>query len=96
MTHYIVQTASAHMPSKVRSPYRRVAILEVADGVECASMISERARDVVRVVETWERLHAGGKVGANNAYARALREAQAKADMLNGLGLGAPVAGDRP
>jgi hypothetical protein len=90
-THYIVQTATAQMPSKVRAPYGRVAVLEVVDGVERVSMISDRAKGVVRVVETWERQHAGGGPGSNDAFRRALCEAMAKADMLNSINSGAPV-----
>ena len=59
MIKFIVQSASASMPSSVKSPYRRVAVLEVNDDLEGpASMISTHSRDVIKVVETWERCHA--------------------------------------
>ena len=80
MTTYIVQTASASMPAKVKAPYKRVAILEVEDGVTGVSMISERARGVVRIVQTWERLHARG---VDTAYARAMADATATTAALN-------------
>ena len=80
MSHYIIQTACAKMPRSVKSHYRRVAVLEVEDGVGFVSMISERARGCIRIVETWERLHA---VGKNTAYARGCAEARDLAEELN-------------
>src|SRR5271155_1024935 len=74
MSHYIVQTAAAQMPSSCKGRYRRVAVLEVLEGVERASMISERARDVIRVVATWEKLNVG--TTPRSAYGRALAEAE--------------------
>lgn len=82
MSHYIVKTASVSMPAKVRSPYRRVAVLEVEDGVASVSMISSRARGVVRVVHTWERLNVGRNV--RSAFAVALRHARNMAEDMNG------------
>lgn len=81
-THFIVQTASAAMPSSVKAPYRRVAVLEVDAGLERVAMISERARGVRAVVATWERCFAGTN-GGNTAYDRALRDAREMADRLN-------------
>lgn len=81
MSHFIVQTASAKMPASVKAPYKRVAVLEVADGVERASMISERARDVIRVVDTWERLFFGETDRC--AYRVALASAEELAARLN-------------
>ncbi len=79
-THFIVQTASARTGSRF-GEYRRVAVLEVPEGVAQVSMISERSKDVVRVVETWERLN----VGTTNAcaYERALAQARVLRDELN-------------
>jgi len=79
-THYIVQHSSAKMPSSCKGQYRRVAILEVEEGVAQAPMISERAKGVVRVVQTWENLSAKG---TNTAFTRALAEATAKCEQLN-------------
>jgi hypothetical protein len=86
MTRYIVMTAAAKMPSTVRSPYRRVAVLEVdlPKGVAYPKMISDRAAGVVRVVRTWERLNVG--LTARSAYAKALIEAEALAARLNKVG----------
>ena len=80
-THFIVQTASASMPQSCWGTYRRVAVLEVPLGVERASMISERAEDVIRIVESWERLNVGKT--RRCAYQVALREAYALAKKLN-------------
>jgi hypothetical protein len=76
---FIVQTATAKMPSSCKGRYRRVAVIEVEPGIEQVAMISPHARGAVRVVETWERLHAEG---VNTAYARALTEAKALAEKL--------------
>lgn len=80
-THYIVADAAAQMPQSCWGVYRRVAILEVDQGLESVAMISFRARGVVRVVRTWERLHVGSTERC--AYRLALREAEAEADALN-------------
>jgi hypothetical protein len=47
-------------------------------------MISPRARGVVRIVQTWERLHVG--ITERGAYQRALVEARALAERLNSGG----------
>lgn len=79
---YIVQTASASMPSSVRAPYGRVAVLEVEPGYEeGVSSISERARGVIRIVDTWERLFIGET--HRSAFYRALEEAREMALQLN-------------
>ena len=80
-THFIVQTASASMPQSCWGHYRRVAVLEVPLGVERASMISERAEDVIRIVESWERCNVGKTKRC--AYERALAEATELAANLN-------------
>lgn len=78
---YIVQSARAKMPSRTWGEYRRVAVLEVApEYANGVAMISTHARGVVRIVKTWERLHAGGK---NTAFARAKAEALTLATALN-------------
>jgi len=77
---FIVQTASAKMPAKVKAQYRRVAVLEVVPGAQ-PKMISRRARGVVRIVQTWERQHVG--LTDRCAYQRALAEANALAARLN-------------
>lgn len=80
-THYIVQTAAANMPNSCWGTYRRVAVLEVDADYDAVSMISERARGCVRVVETWERCNVG--TTARCAYWRAQDAAYGLATELN-------------
>jgi hypothetical protein len=82
-THYIVQTSQANMPSSCWGNYRNVAVLEVPVEVTRASMISERSRDVVRIVWMAQKLNVGKSV--RSAYAKALTFAQTYCDELNGL-----------
>jgi len=79
-TEYIVRTAAACMPSSCWGRYRRVAVLEVAAGAQ-PRMISARARGVVEVVQTWEKLNVG--TSERCAYAVALRAAKELAAELN-------------
>ena len=81
-TRFIVKTSAANMPASCWGRYRRVAVIEVADGVSDVAMISERARGVVRIVETWERCNVG-KQQIRCAYSRALAEAREIAANLN-------------
>jgi len=83
-TAFIIQTAAAAIRT-CWGVYRRVAVLEVevdAEGEPVGvAMISERARGVVRIVETWEacnvgKVHRRGGAG-RCAYSRALVEAEA-------------------
>ena len=69
---WIVQTATANMPSRCKYPYKRVAVIET-DGRDKVAMISPRARGVVRIVRTWERLSVG--LTSRCAYRRALADA---------------------
>ena len=69
------------MPSSCRGVYRRVAVLEVEQGLEYVSMISPRARGCARIVETWEKLNVGSTPRC--AYERALAAARALAADLN-------------
>jgi hypothetical protein len=78
-TEFIVMTASAKMPSSVRAPYKKVAVVEVEKGV-VPKMISERAKGVVRIVHLADKLHARG---VNTAYTRAVAEANELAASLN-------------
>jgi len=80
-THFIVQSASASMPQSCWGRYRRVCVLEVAEGIESVGRISERDREVVQVVETWEKLNVG--TTERCAYEKALTAAYALADKLN-------------
>lgn len=76
---YIVMDAAAKMPLKCWGKYRRVAVLEV-DCAGLPSMISDRARGVVRVVRTWEKLNVGSTDRC--AFEVALAEAYALAAKL--------------
>jgi len=76
MTHYITQTATAHMPNSCWGRYGKVAVIEVEPGVKDVAMISDRARGAIRVVEVW---------GTSDrcAFAIALAEAETLAASLN-------------
>ena len=80
-THYIVQTASEPALGRRWGFHKRIAVLEVPAGVQRASMISARSRDVVRVVRVWDGLDGRGTV--RGQYAQALAEAEALAAALN-------------
>jgi hypothetical protein len=77
---YIVLDRSAHMPNSCKGRYRRVGVVKT-DG-RMPKMLSYRARGVIEVIETWERLNATTN-GPRTAYARALREAKSMAAGLN-------------
>lgn len=81
MSHYIVKTSSAKMPSSCWGRYAHVAVLEVEDGVESVSMISERAKGVIRIEGVWWSRNVGKTDRC--AYACALKDANALADRLN-------------
>jgi hypothetical protein len=55
---YIVMDRSAHMPNSCKGRYRRVGVVKT-DGT-APKMLSYRARGVVRVIKTWERLPPTG------------------------------------
>jgi hypothetical protein len=75
MSKFIIKSSAACMPSSCKwGPYRRVAVLEVEDGVDSVKMISPRARGVIQVVRTWERLFVGKTDRC--AYERALAHAR--------------------
>lgn len=76
---YAVMTGSAQMPSSCWGRYGKVAVVETR-GFTLPAMISEHARETVRVVELWDRRCMGGP---RSAYARALVEAHALCDRLN-------------
>jgi hypothetical protein len=82
MSHFIVQTAAASMPQSCWGTYRRVAVLEVEDGVQKVAMISRRARGVVRIVHLADKLSVGKT--ARCAYEKALAWAKEYAAELNG------------
>ena len=73
---YIIQTASARMPGSCKGQYKRIGLIEVESGYDHVAMISNRAHGVVRVIETWEKLHVGKT--ARCAFARAMADAKAR------------------
>jgi len=81
MTHYITQTATAHMPNSCWGRYGKVAVIEVEPGVKDVAMISDRARGAIRVVEGWDRRNIG--TTDRCAFAIALAEAETLAASLN-------------
>lgn len=74
MRYYKIQSAAANMPSSCWGHYKRIGLLEVDSADADPAMISDRARGVVRVVRTWERLHVG--TSERCAFERAWREAE--------------------
>ena len=79
-TTFIVLDKAAKMPNSCWGKYRRVAVLEVEQG-SIPAMISKRARGVIRVVATWEKLNVG--LTERCAFERALSEAHDLARQLN-------------
>lgn len=77
---YIVMTSSAKMPSKVKSPYKNVAVIET-DGEGWPKFIGERAIHTVRVVDYRGPLNVGST--PRSAFYRACAEAEALANKLN-------------
>lgn len=62
--------------------YVKIAVVEVESGrLSEPTMISDRARGVIEVVEVWERVYKGKTDRC--AAARARREAEALAEQLN-------------
>ncbi len=80
-TKFIVKSSAARMPPNCWGTYRRVAVLEVVADAPEPRMISDRARGVVGIVRTWERLHVGST--ARCAYQVAMMEAAELAAELN-------------
>lgn len=85
---FIVKTSSAKMPSSCKGHYKRIAVIELTPGAPEPKMISERAKGVVRIVQTWEKLNVGGP---DSAFQRALVEAEAMAGKLNLKAAGGPL-----
>ncbi len=77
---YIVKHSSAKMPSSCKGIYRRIGLMKVVKGTN-PSMISERSKGVLELVETWEKLNVGKTEKC--AFQRALKEANETADKLN-------------
>jgi hypothetical protein len=77
---FIIKDSSAKMPSSCKGIYRRVAVLEMEPGAPPPSMISERARGVVRIVRIWDKLSVGKTDRCS--YRAALAEASALVEAL--------------
>ena len=78
---YSVVSSAACMPSSCWGKYRRIAILELTSGDTKPGMISERAKGVKLIVETWEKLNCG--LTKRCAFERALGRAIDKARHLS-------------
>jgi hypothetical protein len=79
---FIVQSAAAKMPSSCKGRYRRVAVLLVDDlHTNGVKMISSRAKGVIKVIATWEKLNCG--TTSRCAFSRAMDEARSMCDRLN-------------
>lgn len=79
---FIVMSSTARMPQSCWGSYKRVGVVELEPGfVGTPKMLSERARGVRRVVETWENCFVGKTERC--AYERALVEAAKLAADLN-------------
>lgn len=61
--------------------YVKIAVVEIEDGFGAPSMISERARGVIRVVEEWDRCYRGKTDRCAAAIVR--RAAEALVERLN-------------
>ena len=84
MTRFLYMESSPQLKGKARDfgkSYRRMAIVEVEEGFEGRpSMISERARGVVRIVDDYTE--SVGKTDRSEGF-RTRRDLMAKADKLN-------------
>ena len=79
---HIVMTAAANMPSSCRGSYGRVAVVRLEDGFDgIPKMISDRARGVAEIVETWEKCSIGKT--EKSAFAIAKKEAESMCAELN-------------
>lgn len=81
MSNYIVMWSAAKMPGTCWGKYRRIAIVKVADPGIMPKMISTHARNVLEIVQTWEKLNVGKT--SKSAFYRALVEADALCRELN-------------
>ena len=79
-TVYVVRVSSANMPGSCWGKYAHVAVMEVAPGT-MPTMISERAKGVVRIVRAWRSRNVG--TTERCAFRRALAEANELAAKLN-------------
>jgi len=80
-SYFVIMSSQACMPANCWGNYRRIAVLEILCGCKAPKIITERAHQVTRIVQAWERLHSG--LGIRDAYSRAYAEAIALCDRLN-------------
>lgn len=83
---HLVMVRAAPMPRNCFGRYVRVGValvdpLGLPTGRRQPTMLSERARGVVRVEQTWERCHSGK--GVRDAASAAIREARELAALLD-------------
>lgn len=79
---FVVMQANACMPGNCWGRYKRVAVVEIADGFKGKpKMISSRARGVARVVALWDKRNVGKTDRC--AFRQALAAAEALAARLN-------------
>jgi hypothetical protein len=78
---FVVRTSKEKMPFSCfgKNNYKRIAVIETVNG-EVPSMISNRARGVIKIKHEWRRCHCGG---SNSATAKALAHAIVLAHILN-------------
>lgn len=82
-TKFVLRTSCAQMPVSCWGRYMRIGIMEVEEHYT-PTMISDRPKQVVRVVETWERLHVGVNAPHGRcAYSKAYKQAQSVLSRLN-------------
>lgn len=77
----MVKTSAARMPSNCRGKYRHIALMEVERGAGIPTMISLRAKGVVRVVRKCDRLHAGATL--KSQYRQIVQRYETLAEILN-------------
>jgi len=76
---YQIKVSAARMPNSCWGKYKHVAVMETVDDTP-PTMISERAKGVIRIVACWYRCHVGGD---RSAFASAMREAGLLCAKLN-------------
>jgi hypothetical protein len=84
VSRFIVMDRTAQVPGALRKfggRYRRLAVVETDLAEGEPSMISERARGVIRIVRIWEQERVGKT--DRSAYRIALAAAKEMADALN-------------
>lgn len=79
----VIKSSAAKMPNSCWGTYRRIGLLRLEPGLPedfVPTMISNRSRGVVEVVETWECLNVG--TTERCAYAVAMMQAEGLRDEM--------------